>query len=787
MDKTSCWQVVESAWNGCGSAAVAVAQPQGRFPPLDRFLKHIEESQLVGAQQLRALLAERPGLRQDDTALLAGALLSQGVLTNYQMQWLLAGEPFGLVLGNYRVLDWLGAGGMGVVYKAEHVHLKRPVALKVLSADCDGNAVFMERFTSEMQVLATLRHPNIVEAFDAGEVAVPSEPGKLLRYLVMEYVQGNDLERYVVDNGPLPIVAACEYIRQAAQGLRHAHERGILHRDIKPSNLLVTDMPPGLKPVAGASYPLGQVKVLDFGLARMNSRRYTEAYVVLGTIDYMAPEQARDARSVDVRADIYSLGGTLYWLLTGQRPFPTDRPIVQELMARQHETPASARSLRPEIPLELESVVCQMMALDPNDRYPTPLAVVAALNQFLEPSRRPDSGVTSAELAGHASHAGAADSLAAAGVVEPPAGSRTRRILVVSSNAAFRSVMRDAVEQHGMSFADAESGDEAHDALNRFPADVALIDSVLPGESGIDVCRRLRAEAMVPHQKLILLTGDDAQAPSLELDALCDDQAPWDAPEGLLLGRMRLALRLKESEERSDRVLNALLSTNSHLEQAVEQRDYTAHQAQDVLIFAMAKMAELRGQETNGHLLRMQKYVRVLAEAAMRLPAFASVIDDAWVRMLERCVLLHDIGKVAIPDHILLKPGKLEPEERSIMESHTVLGADILEAVARQQGVCLAFLQMAIEIVRYHHEQYDGAGYPESLAGDAIPLAARITAIADVYDAMRSKLVYKPGLAHAAVRRLLLKADQTQFDPALMVAFRECEAAFEQTFTETPD
>ena len=253
------------------------------------------------------------------------------------------------------------------------------------------------------------------------------------------------------------------------------------------------------------------------------------------------------------------------------------------------------------------------------------------------------------------------------------------------------------------------------------------------------------------------------------------------------MGRVRLALRLKETEERADRLLNGLLSTNGQLEEAVQQRDSTAHQAQDVLIFAMAKMAELRGQETSGHLLRMQKYVRVLAEAAMRLPAFASVIDDAWVRMLERCVLLHDIGKVAIPDHILLKPGRLEPEERSIMESHTVLGADILEAVARQQGVCFAFLQMAIEIVRHHHEQYDGSGYPAGLSGDAIPLAARITAIADVYDALRSKLVYKPGLAHTAVRRLLLKPEQTQFDPALMVAFRECDNAFEQIFAETPD
>jgi response regulator RpfG family c-di-GMP phosphodiesterase len=201
----------------------------------------------------------------------------------------------------------------------------------------------------------------------------------------------------------------------------------------------------------------------------------------------------------------------------------------------------------------------------------------------------------------------------------------------------------------------------------------------------------------------------------------------------------------------------------------------------------MAKMAELRGQETGAHLLRMQNYVRVLAEEAMGLPAFSPCMDDAFVRMLERCVLLHDIGKVAIPDHILLKPAKLDAEERSIMEAHTLLGANLLEAVARQHGACLAFLNMAIDIVRHHHERYDGNGYPDGLAGDAIPLAARIVTIADTYDAMRSKLVYKPGLTHPAVRRLMLDPTQGQFDPALLLAFRACEGLFAEIFAQRPD
>jgi response regulator RpfG family c-di-GMP phosphodiesterase len=246
-------------------------------------------------------------------------------------------------------------------------------------------------------------------------------------------------------------------------------------------------------------------------------------------------------------------------------------------------------------------------------------------------------------------------------------------------------------------------------------------------------------------------------------------------------------LRLKDAEDRSDSLAAHLLHTNQQLEQTARTRDSELYQAQDVLIFALAKMAESRGLETGGHLLRMQQYARVLAEEAMRFPAFSGLIDENFVRMIERCVVLHDIGKVAIPDHVLLKPGRLDAEERVVMESHTVVGAGVLEAVARHHGASLAFLQMAIDIVRSHHERWDGTGYPDSLAGDAIPLAARIVTIVDVYDALRSKLVYKPGLSHAAARRLLLEGTKGQFDPALLVAFRQCEPSFELIFEQTVD
>jgi response regulator RpfG family c-di-GMP phosphodiesterase len=770
MEHTGEWETVAPLTDVFTSA--------GPDPSLPLFLHRLAESRLLPHAEVERFLADRPPYGADEASQLGEDLIGHGLLTRYQLRRIRAGQTFGLVLGNYRVLDWLGSGGMGVVFKAEHVHMKRPVALKVIVTEDDGNAVFLQRFSSEMQALAVLRHPNIVLAFDAGEVQFPDDRRKMLRYLVMEYVPGENLEQYVLDRGPLPIPLACDFVRQAASGLRHAHEHGLVHRDIKPSNLLVT----GLSGAGPHQLGQGQIKILDFGLARLCGRRCTAAYAMLGTVDYMAPEQARDARSVDIRADVYALGGTLYWLLTGHRPFPGDRPAVEELLARQYETPVPPRQHRPDIPLELEAIVCQMMARDPTDRYPTPLAVIAALNGFLEPPGLARGGsLTPAPGPRDTSDAQVA-TLLTAGPAEGPLAAQPRRVLVVSPRPEIHSACRDALDRNGLSCLEIAHEDDVAGALETFPADVVIVDARLAACPGVELCRRLRAEAPLPHLKLLLLA--EGETASAETDGLCDDRVSAD---GQLGARVRMALRLREAEERADRVTAHLRATNAQLEQAVQQRDCTAEGAQDVLLFAMAKMAELRGGETAGHLLRMQQYARVLAEEAMRLPAFNPLIDAAFVRLLERCVLLHDIGKVAIPDHVLLKPGKLDAEERSIMESHTVLGANLLEAVARQQGACLAFLNLAIEIARSHHERYDGTGYPDGLMGDAIPLSARLVAIADVYDAMRSKLIYKPGLSHSAVRRLLLSPGQGQFDPALLVAFANCEDGFQQIFEQTRD
>jgi HD-GYP domain-containing protein (c-di-GMP phosphodiesterase class II) len=183
----------------------------------------------------------------------------------------------------------------------------------------------------------------------------------------------------------------------------------------------------------------------------------------------------------------------------------------------------------------------------------------------------------------------------------------------------------------------------------------------------------------------------------------------------------------------------------------------------------------------------MQRFSRLLAEGAATSPSFAGQIDANFTDMLDCCTPLHDIGKAGLPDHILLKPGKLTPDEFAIMQTHTTIGADILQKVAKKHGFARTFLQMATDITRHHHERFDGKGYPDGVAGDAIPLAARIVAIADVYDALRSRRVYKPALRHADTLRIMLEESPGHFDPALLMVFRECADRFEKLFQDLVD
>lgn len=299
-----------------------------------------------------------------DAETLARELARAGFLTLFQSRQLLTGRGDDLVVGSFLLIEQVGAGGMGQVFKAKHRLMGRTVALKVMLPALGEDEDVVARFRQEVQSVARLSHPNIVTAYHAD-----SGPRGLI--LAMEYCDGSDLGRAVREGGPLAVARACACIGQAASGLSAAHAAGLVHRDIKPSNLLLTAD--------------GVVKVLDFGLARFfegdDTDRLTRTGASMGTPDFMAPEQARDSAAVDIRGDIYSLGCTLYYLLTGRVPFPGGTPWYK-ISRHQNDEPEPIEALRPQVSSELAAVVRRMMAKDPLARYQTPGDVVRALAPF---------------------------------------------------------------------------------------------------------------------------------------------------------------------------------------------------------------------------------------------------------------------------------------------------------------------------------------------------------------------------------------------------------------------
>ncbi|RMG32248.1 MAG: serine/threonine protein kinase [Planctomycetota bacterium] len=339
----------------------------------ETFFEVLGRSQLVpdlDLEKLRSELREQ-GVDIGDAGAVAEALVDRGMLTRWQAEKLLRGKYKGLRLGPYRLLNLLGRGGMGAVYLAEHMWMKRRCAIKVLPSKNVSEASYLERFYREAQAVAALDHPNIVRAYDVNK----DEQGETtVHFLVMEYVDGEDLHRRVVKNGVLDYVTAADYIRQAALGLHHAHENNLIHRDIKPANLLVDRR--------------GTVKILDLGLARFFGDSEGESLTiahderVLGTADYLAPEQALNSHEVDARADIYSLGCTFYFLLTGHPPF-TEETVAQRLLAHQLKPVPPLTNDRPDAPPELVAIIEKMMAKDPAERFQTAGEVAEALTQWL--------------------------------------------------------------------------------------------------------------------------------------------------------------------------------------------------------------------------------------------------------------------------------------------------------------------------------------------------------------------------------------------------------------------
>lgn len=570
-----------------------------RLPQAARELfQELIDLQLVEVDAIGQFLANAsqngPGLSTRERA--AQTLARAGVLTLFQRDRVIGGHTHGLLLGPYRILDRISSGTVGTVFRGEHILLRRRVALKVVPVDDAVPANILERFRAEMRILAALDHPNVVKVFDAGIVEGQNQPA--LHYLALELLAGGDLEQHVCENGPQPVERASEWARQVAAGLQAAHDRYLVHRDLKPSNLLLT-----------AS---GDVKIVDFGLAHQITSTLTVHGDLLGSVEFMAPEQSHDPTAVGSAADVYSLGASLFWMLTGELPFERTPSAPAAVKHLQSATPRHVRELKPELPAELDAFVSRMLARIPNER---PSAVEA---------------------------------------------------------------MRE---------------------LGRFAA------------------------------------------------------------------------RLSEPQ--------CLHETVRQLEVSLQARNETISKSQDAVLFAMAKMAETQDGESPGHLKRMQEYVRILAEHLLDHPGWGALADPAFLVEIVRSVPLHDIGMSRLPDNVFGKPERLTPEERAIVERHPIHGSAILDELGREYGESLSFLRVARAIVRHHHERWDGNGYPDKLVGDAIPPAARLAALADVYDSLRHGRPHRPAIDHAAAVSAIA-GSRGHFDPVVKEAFLACAEQFEE-------
>ena len=337
----------------------------------DELAEVILKSGVIEEPKLRAYvkkIAESEQGLPADPSKLGGLMVRDGILTYFQAEQLLQGKWKRFFIGKYKVLERLGVGGMGQVFLCEHKLMKRKVAVKVLPAAKSSDEAALSRFYREARAVAAVDHPNLVRAYDIDQ-------DENLHFLVMEYVDGINFHDLVRKFGTVDVLRACHYMFGSVVGLHHAHEMGLVHRDIKPANILVDRT--------------GVVKILDMGLARffnpdeddMLTKKFDES--VLGTADYLAPEQAIDSSTVDIRADIYGLGGTFYYMLTGFPPFP-EGSVAQKLLWHQTKAPKPVRAYRPEVPEGVAAIVDKMMAKDAANRYQSPAELMEALAPWVQ-------------------------------------------------------------------------------------------------------------------------------------------------------------------------------------------------------------------------------------------------------------------------------------------------------------------------------------------------------------------------------------------------------------------
>jgi serine/threonine protein kinase len=348
-----------------------------RAPSVDGFLRAILRSGLLNRDQLQAALKDVPREQRDDAQALADHLIRTGKLSRFQASKLLKGMGLGLVLGPFQLLTPIGRGGMGTVFLARDARTRQLVALKVLPprrARLEERT--LARFRREMVMSQKVTHPHLAWTYEVGDV-------RGVHYIAMEFIPGKSLSRVVGEEGPLPLARAARLMVEVARALAHVHQQGLIHRDIKPSNIQVT--------------PKHHAKVLDLGLAIFQGEVVEDHMVVggrgyiVGTMDYISPEQTTDPCKVDARSDLYSLGCTLYFALTGQRPFPGGTSI-EKVQRHRAEEPTPIETLRPDLPAEFVRLLNSLMSKDPAQRPASAREAADALSVWAreDPPEPPD-------------------------------------------------------------------------------------------------------------------------------------------------------------------------------------------------------------------------------------------------------------------------------------------------------------------------------------------------------------------------------------------------------------
>jgi putative two-component system response regulator len=320
------------------------------------------------------------------------------------------------------------------------------------------------------------------------------------------------------------------------------------------------------------------------------------------------------------------------------------------------------------------------------------------------------------------------------------------------------------------------------------PYGVALLKLDLPDMSGYEVCSRLRVTPPRPHLKIMVIAeAGQRQHLTESLGHGADECLVKPIELRVLAAKTQYLLRIRDAQERTATLARHLFLANRQLDDSLQSRLGDVRRAQDALVFAMSKMVETCEGETAGHNRRLQLYVRALAEELVQEPAWSGILTGPFLDTIERCVPLHDIGKIAVSDHILTKPARLNPNERSSVQSHPAIGAAMLDSVMREYGESLTFLSQATGLIRHHHERWDGQGYPDALMADTIPASARLLALADVYDALRRRRCFKQSMLHDRAVQTIVRESDGQFDPSVVAAFERCHDNFRDVFSQIRD